>query len=99
VALPNLRPVQGRAYVPLVLAALSGGLGQVFVGRAYARAEASRLAAFGYMGIVFTYILEVVLFARTPAWHQVLGSLMVIAAGVGVTLARKPAAPAVPAAA
>jgi hypothetical protein len=41
----------------------------------------------------------VVLFARTPAWHQVLGSLMVIAAGVGVTLARKPAAPAVPAAA
>ena len=99
VALPNLRPVHGKAYVPLVLAALSGGLGQVFVGRAYARAEASRLAAFGYMGIVFTYVLEVVLFARTPAWHQMLGSLMVIAAGVGVALARRPAAPVAPAAA
>jgi drug/metabolite transporter (DMT)-like permease len=99
VALPNLRPVHGKAYVPLVLAALSGGLGQVFVGRAYARSEASRLAAFGYMGIVFTYVLEVVLFARTPAWHQVLGSLMVIAAGVGVALTRKPAAPVTPAAA
>lgn len=96
VALPHLRPVRPSAYWPLGVAALSGGLGQVFVGRAYARAEASRLAAFGYMGIVFTYLLEVVLFARTPQWHQVLGALMVMAAGVGVSLAKKPAAPAVP---
>lgn len=97
VALPNLRPVHGAAYVPLVLAALSGGLGQVFVGRAYARAEASRLAAFGYMGIVFTYVLEVVLFARAPVWHQVIGALMVMAAGVGVSLAKAPGAAARPA--
>jgi len=95
VALPRLEPVQPSAYWPLAIAALSGGFGQVFVGRAYARAEASRLAAFGYMGIVFTYVLEIVLFARSPAWHQVLGSLMVIAAGVGVSLA-KPASPAPP---
>lgn len=97
-ALPTLKPVHGAAYVPLVLAALSGGFGQVFVGRAYARAEASRLAAFGYMGIVFTYVLEVALFARAPAWHQVLGSLMVIAAGIGVALAKKPGPATVPAA-
>jgi len=99
VALPTLRPVQPSAYWPLAIAALSGGFGQVFVGRAYARAEASRLAAFGYMGIVFTYVLEVVLFARAPAWHQVIGALMVMAAGVGVTLAKKPGPPAAPAAA
>lgn len=80
----------------MVVAAASGGFGQVFVGRAYARAQASRLAAFGYMGIVFTYLLEVILFARTPAWNQVAGSLMVIAAGVGVSLAKKPAMPPVP---
>lgn len=95
IALPQLRPVEPSAYWPLAAAALSGGLGQVFVGRAYARAEASRLAAFGYMGIVFTYVLEVLLFARAPLWNQVLGSLMVIAAGVGVSLAR-PAAPPAP---
>jgi drug/metabolite transporter (DMT)-like permease len=94
VALPNLRPVRPSAYWPLLVAALSGGLGQVFVGRAYARAEASRLAAFGYMGIVFTYVLEVVLFARAPLWNQVLGSLMVIAAGVGVSLAKPAPRPA-----
>ncbi len=91
IALPSLRPVHATAYVPLALAALSGGLGQVFVGRAYARAEASRLAAFGYMGIVFTYLFEVVLFARPPAWNQALGALTVIAAGVVVALAKKPA--------
>lgn len=96
VALPHLRPVRPAAYWPLGVAALSGGLGQVFVGRAYARAEASRLAAFGYMGIVFTYVLEVVLFARAPEWHQVLGALMVMAAGVGVSLAKRPGAPAAP---
>lgn len=98
-ALPTLRPVHASAYVPLALAALSGGLGQVFVGRAYARAEASRLAAFGYMGIVFTYLFEVVLFARPPAWNQAMGALMVIGAGVLVALAKQatprpaPAAP------
>jgi drug/metabolite transporter (DMT)-like permease len=97
VALPHLRPVRAGAYWPLIAAAASGGFGQVFVGRAYARAQASRLAAFGYMGIVFTYILEVVLFARAPAWNQVLGSLMVIAAGVGVSLAKKPPAADAPA--
>jgi drug/metabolite transporter (DMT)-like permease len=91
VALPNLRPVHASAYLPLIAAAVSGGLGQVFVGRAYARSQASRLAAFGYMGIVFTYGLEVVLFARAPAWNQIAGSLMVIAAGVGVSLAPRPA--------
>lgn len=90
VALPHLRPVRLSACWPLAIAALSGGFGQVFVGRAYARAQASRLAAFGYMGIVFTYVLEVVLFARAPQWYQVLGALMVMAAGILVSLAGKP---------
>ena len=96
VALPNLRPVRPSACWPLAVAALSGGLGQVFVGRAYARSEASRLAAFGYMGIVFTYVLEAVLFSRAPQWSQVIGALMVIAAGAGVSLARQPAPRTVP---
>jgi drug/metabolite transporter (DMT)-like permease len=90
VALPHLRPVRLSACWPLAIAALSGGFGQVFVGRAYARAQASRLAAFGYMGIVFTYVLEVVLFGRAPEWHQALGALMVMAAGIVVSLAGKP---------
>jgi len=69
-----------------VLTQLAGGLGQAIVGRAYAREPASRLAAFNYAGVVFTYLLEVVLFRRVPAAHQVAGALIVIAAGILVSV-------------
>jgi len=92
IALPHLKPVPVAAYVPLLLSALSGGLGQVTVGRAYARGAAAQLAALGYAGVVFTYLLELALFHRAPQAHQVLGACMVIAAGVWVALASRPAA-------
>ena len=88
IALPQLRPVHAAAYVPLAISALAGGLGQVVVGRAYAHAPASRLAAFGYSGVVFTYLLEVALFHRAPQASQVVGALLVVGAGLLVTLGR-----------
>lgn len=87
IALPHLQPIPREAWLPLALSALSGGIGQTIVARAYAHAPASRLAAFTYAGVVFTYLLEVVLFARAPETHQVLGALIVIAAGVFVSIA------------
>ncbi len=89
VALPHLKPVPAPAYLPLVLSALSGGLGQVAVGRAYAHGAAAQLAALGYSGVVFTYLLELALFHRAPAAHQVIGAAMVIIAGVAVALASR----------
>ena len=86
VALPHLRAIPAAAWGPLVTSALAGGLGQAIVGRAYAREPASRLAAFNYAGVVFTYLLEVVLFRRVPAGHQVAGALTVIAAGILVSV-------------
>lgn len=86
VALPTLRPVRAAAYLPLAAAALSGGLGQVFVGRAYARGRAATLSAVAYSGVVFTYALEVAMFGQVPEWHQVIGALLVIGAGVLVSL-------------
>lgn len=86
VALPTLRPVRAAAYLPLAAAALSGGLGQVFVGRAYARGRAATLSAVAYSGVVFTYALEVAMFGQVPEWHQLLGALLVIGAGVMVSL-------------
>lgn len=98
VALPHLKPVHPAAYVPLAVSALAGGLGQVLVGRAYARAEASVLAAFGYSGIVFTYAVEAIALRRVPGWNQVAGSLLVIGAGVLVAWSRRGAKPIAPAA-
>lgn len=85
IALPSLRPIPAAAWPPLVLAALSGGAGQAIMGRAYARAPASRLAAFSYAGVLFTYLIEVAWFARVPTSHQVIGSLVIVAAGVLVS--------------
>jgi len=87
VALPGLRAIPRAAWGPLATSALAGGLGQAIVGRAYAREPASRLAAFNYAGVVFTYLLEVLLFRRVPAAHQVAGALIVVAAGVLVSVA------------
>ena len=79
-------PMQPRAYLPLAIAALSGGFGQVFVGRAYARGRAATLSAVAYSGVVMTYLFEVAVFHSVPEWHQAAGAVLVIAAGVLVSL-------------
>ena len=86
IALPNLRPIPREAWPPLVMGALSGGLGQAIVGHAYAREAASKLAAFGYAGVVFTYLLEMALFRHVPDTHQVVGALIIVGAGVLVSV-------------
>lgn len=93
-ALPGLRPVHADAYIPLLISAASGGLGQLAVGRAYARGAAAGLSALTYSGVLFTYLLEVALFHRVPQPHQMLGALLVIIAGVVVSRAVAKAAPA-----
>ena len=96
IALPSLKGIPVSAMLPLGLSALAGGVGQTIVARAYAREAASQLAAFNYAGVVFTYLLEMALFRRVPAPHQIVGALVVIGAGVAVSLlaARRPATPA-----
>ena len=96
IALPHLQRIPTSAMLPLGLSALAGGVGQTIVARAYAREAASRLAAFNYAGVVFTYLLQVALFRRVPEPHQILGALIVIAAGVLVSVlaARRAEAPA-----
>ena len=86
IALPELRPIPQAAWLPLIASALAGGFGQAIIGRAYAREAASKLAAFNYAGVVFTYFLEVALFSRVPDRFQVLGALIVVGAGVLVSV-------------
>jgi len=85
IALPQIRPVHAAAYLPLAASAVSGGLGQVTVGRAYAHAPAARLSALTYSGVLFTYVLEAILFHHSPTWMQVAGALLVIAGGLLVS--------------
>jgi drug/metabolite transporter (DMT)-like permease len=85
IALPAMRPVRAAAYLPLAVSAISGGLAQVAVGRAYAHAPAARIAALTYSGVLFTYVFEAVLFHRVPALAQIAGAALVIAGGVLVS--------------
>jgi drug/metabolite transporter (DMT)-like permease len=85
IALPAMRPVRAAAYLPLAAAAVSGGFGQLAVGRAYAQAPAARIAALTYSGVLFTYVLEAALFHRVPAPAQAMGAALVIAGGVLVS--------------
>jgi drug/metabolite transporter (DMT)-like permease len=96
IALPVLQPIPAAAMLPLGLSALAGGVGQTIIARAYAHESASKLAAFNYSGVVFTYVLEVALFHRAPEPRQILGALIVIAAGVLVSVisARRTTPPA-----
>ena len=87
IALPHWQAIPAAAVLPLGLSALAGGVGQTIIARAYAHEPASKLAAFNYSGVVFTYLLEVALFRRVPEWHQVVGALIIIAAGVLVSVA------------
>jgi drug/metabolite transporter (DMT)-like permease len=86
IALPSLQPIPVAAMLPLLLSALAGGVGQTIIARAYAHESASKLAAFNYSGVVFTYLLEIALFRRAPEGHQVAGALIVIGAGVLVSV-------------
>lgn len=86
VAAPNLAMPHRGSWLPLLLAALMGGLAQVAMGRAYGLQTAARLSAFSYVGVVLTYALEAAFFHRAPAVHQYAGAAMVIAAGALVSL-------------
>lgn len=87
IAAPQLRPIPTSAWAPLLASALSGGLGQAVFARAYEQSAASKLAAFNYAGVLFTYLLELVLFRRVPEPHQWLGASLVVGAGVFVSWA------------
>ena len=68
-----------------------GGAAQLAMTRAYAHDHAARITAFAYLGIVFTHALAAIIFDERPTLWQVGGSLLVITAGVALTLgARRP---------
>lgn len=68
----------------LILIGLSGGLGQILVTQSYRYADASTLAPFDYTSMIWAVIFGWFIFGEFPSWQVVLGSCIVIAAGLFV---------------
>lgn len=73
--------VPGRTDWPLVLAAgFSGAVALQFIARAYARAEAQRLAPFEYTALFWAALFGWVAFGEPLSWRTLAGALIIIAA-------------------
>ncbi|MGF1510025.1 MAG: DMT family transporter [Myxococcota bacterium] len=71
----------------LALAGMTGGLAQLAVTRAYALERAARVGAIGYFGIVLTQFLAEIWLGEVVEFHQRLGALMVVMAGLVLAVA------------
>ena len=66
----------------LLLAGLSGGLGQIFLSLSYRYSEASVVAPFDYAATIWAVILGYLVFGELPAPQVWLGGAVVIASGL-----------------
>ena len=75
-----------QAFGYLVGAGIIGGLGQIFGTNAYRFGDASVVAPFDYASILFAMAIGFAFFDEVPTWTMILGSAIVIAAGVLIIL-------------
>lgn len=68
----------------LLLIGLAGGVGQILLTQSYRYADASTIAPFDYVNMLWAIIVGWVIFSETPVPEVVSGALIVIAAGVFV---------------
>lgn len=68
----------------LVSIGLCGGLGQILLTQAYRYAEASTIAPFDYTTMIWVLMFGVLIFSEIPTVEVILGSLIVIGAGLFV---------------
>ncbi|MTI19223.1 DMT family transporter [Rhodobacteraceae bacterium RKSG542] len=68
----------------LIGVGIFGGIGQIFLTQSYRYADASTIAPFDYMNMVWAILFGYMLFAEVPTNEVLIGSCIVIAAGVFV---------------
>jgi drug/metabolite transporter (DMT)-like permease len=68
----------------LVLIGLLGGVGQILVTQSYRYAEASTIAPFDYVNMIWAIVVGWVVFAEVPVPEVVIGAAIVISAGIFV---------------
>ncbi|MFD1696591.1 DMT family transporter [Roseibium aestuarii] len=74
----------GTTGLLLVLVGLSGGVGQILLTQSYRYADASTIAPFDYLNMLWAILFGWFLFAEVPVAEVVIGALVVIAAGIFV---------------
>lgn len=70
----------------LILAGLIGGTGQIFLTSCYRYADASVVAPFDYASMIFAIVIGYFIFGEVPTLQMLLGSAVIIAAGVIIIL-------------
>jgi drug/metabolite transporter (DMT)-like permease len=68
----------------LLLIGLAGGVGQILLTQSYRYAEASTIAPFDYVNMLWAIIIGWVVFSEVPVPEVVIGAAIVMAAGVFV---------------
>lgn len=68
----------------MVLAGIFGGLGQIFITKSYSVAEASLVAPFDYVNVVWNVLIGIVIFGEYPSHAVVVGGGIVVVAGMFV---------------
>lgn len=76
----------GQEWVFLIGAGLIGGMGQIMVTAAYKFADASTLAPFTYVSMIWALLIGYFIFAEVPTLPMLLGAGLVISAGVAIVL-------------
>lgn len=70
----------------MALAGFCGGLGQILLTQSYRHAEVSTIAPFEYTSIVLGIVIGFFVFGDIPTWSMLLGTTIVIGAGLFVIL-------------
>ncbi len=70
----------------LIGAGLIGSVGQVLLTSSYRYAEASTLAPFTYVTMIWAIVIGYVFFDEVPTWTMLAGALLIIGAGVAIVL-------------
>ena len=64
--------------------ALAGAMGQLLMIRALAEAEASLVAPFSYVGLLFAALFGAIVFGEYPDLYTYIGGAVIVGAGVYV---------------
>ncbi|EYF03664.1 DMT family transporter [Chondromyces apiculatus] len=83
-SIPTFQVPDATGALLLFITGLTGGMAQLAMTRAYALDRAARIGTVGYLGVVLSHVFGVVGLGEAPGPHQLLGALLVTAAGVGL---------------
>ena len=78
------QPIAGTDLMKFAALGILGTAAQLCVIRSFSMAEASAVAPFAYIGIVFATLWGIVLYNEYPDQYTVLGALVIVAAGLHV---------------